>query len=118
VFAACSIMPAGSIAGALYCKLQTQSSAPEDGRNYRPKHVELIVIINKMCYCCIYLAVYITVSVMHGHTDIKIQSLCLSRPNCIALLHQIFVICAVYECYSLLGRIAVQTVERRQGFET
>ena len=22
-------------------------SAPEDGRNYRPKHVELIVIINK-----------------------------------------------------------------------
>jgi len=25
----------------------TQSSAPEDGRNYRPKHVELIEIINK-----------------------------------------------------------------------
>ena len=25
----------------------TQSSAPEDGRNYRPKHVELIGIINK-----------------------------------------------------------------------
>ena len=24
-----------------------QSSAPEDGRNYRPKHVELIEIINK-----------------------------------------------------------------------
>ena len=24
----------------------TQSSAPEDGRNYRPKHVELIGIIN------------------------------------------------------------------------
>ena len=24
-----------------------QSSAPEDGRNYRPKHVELIGIINK-----------------------------------------------------------------------
>jgi len=23
------------------------SSSPEDGRNYRPKHVELIVIINK-----------------------------------------------------------------------
>ena len=38
---------AGSIAGALCHKLQTQSSAPEDGRNYRPKHVELIVIINK-----------------------------------------------------------------------
>ena len=25
----------------------TSSSAPEDGRNYRPKHVELIIIINK-----------------------------------------------------------------------
>jgi len=25
----------------------TQSSAPEDGRNYRPKHVELIGIIYK-----------------------------------------------------------------------
>ena len=25
-----------------------QSSAPEDGRNYRPKHVELIEIINKI----------------------------------------------------------------------
>ena len=26
----------------------TQSSAPEDGRNYRPKHLELIEIINKL----------------------------------------------------------------------
>jgi len=25
-----------------------QSCAPEDGRNYRPKHVELIEIINKL----------------------------------------------------------------------
>jgi len=25
----------------------TQSSAPEDGRDYRPKHAELIGIINK-----------------------------------------------------------------------
>jgi len=39
--------PACSNVGALYHKLQTQSSAPEDGRNYRPKHVELIEIINK-----------------------------------------------------------------------
>jgi len=37
----------GSIVGALYNMLSTQSSAPEDGRNYRPKHVELIVIINQ-----------------------------------------------------------------------
>jgi len=33
--------------GALYHKLYTQSSAPEDRRNHRPKHVELIGIINK-----------------------------------------------------------------------
>jgi len=41
-------LPAGNFFGALYHKLQTQSSAPEDGRNYRPKHVELIEIINKL----------------------------------------------------------------------
>jgi len=40
--------PAGSIVGALYHKLQTQSIAPEDGRNYRPKHAELIEIVNKI----------------------------------------------------------------------
>jgi len=28
--------------------VKTQSSAPEDGRNYRPKHFELIEIINKL----------------------------------------------------------------------
>jgi len=33
--------------GVLYHKLWTQSSAPDDGRNYRPKHVEIIGIINK-----------------------------------------------------------------------
>jgi len=32
----------------LYTTSCTQSSAPEDGRNYRPKHVELIEIINKI----------------------------------------------------------------------
>ena len=42
-----SLSPAGGIAPALYHKLQTQCSAPEDGRNYHPKHVELIVIISK-----------------------------------------------------------------------
>ena len=40
-------LPASSIVGALYHKLQTHSSAPEDGRNYRPKYVELIGIISK-----------------------------------------------------------------------
>jgi len=41
-------MPAGNIIGALYHKLYTQSSGPEDGRNYRPKHVELIEVTNKL----------------------------------------------------------------------
>jgi len=42
-----TLLPAGNFFGALYHKLQTQSSAPEDGRNYRPKHVKLIEITNK-----------------------------------------------------------------------
>ena len=42
-----TMLPAGSIVRALNHKLQTQSSAPEDGRNYRPNQVELIEIINK-----------------------------------------------------------------------
>jgi len=33
---------------ALNHKLWIQSSAPEDGQNYLPKHVELIEIINKI----------------------------------------------------------------------
>ena len=44
----------------VYTSLQ-QSRSPEDGRNYRPKHVELIEIINKLLllhpvgclHCCI-----------------------------------------------------------------
>ena len=61
MFTACGIMhrrccllvtrmrsQASSIVGVLYHKLQTQSSAPGDGRNYRPKHVELIEIINRI----------------------------------------------------------------------
>jgi len=66
-----TLPPAGSTVGAVYHKLYTQYSAPEDGRNYRPMHVELIEIINNICYCCIRLVVYIIVSIMHGYTDIK-----------------------------------------------
>ena len=45
---ASSWSPAGSTVGALYHKLYTRSSAPEDERNYRPKLVEPIEIINKI----------------------------------------------------------------------
>ena len=62
MFVACGIMPAGSIVGSLYHKLQTQSSVPEDGRNYRPKHVELIEFINKLLLLhlvgCLYHCIY------------------------------------------------------------
>ena len=40
-------MPAGNIVGALTASCNTQSSAPEAGRDQRPKHVELTGIINK-----------------------------------------------------------------------
>jgi len=40
--------PAGNFIGALSHKLKTQSIAPEDGRNYRPKHVDLIENNNKL----------------------------------------------------------------------
>ena len=43
-----TILPAGSIVGTLYHKLQTQSGAREVWRNYRPKYVELIEVINKL----------------------------------------------------------------------
>ena len=43
--AACHQQAASSVLYTTSCK---QSSAPGDGRNYRPKHVELIQIINKL----------------------------------------------------------------------
>jgi len=37
---------ASSVLYTTSCK--TQSSAPDDGRNYRPEHVELVEVINKI----------------------------------------------------------------------
>jgi hypothetical protein len=46
----------------------THSSAPEDGRNHRPKHVELIGIINKPLLLhlvgCLYYLVKVTLTVV------------------------------------------------------
>ena len=44
----CTINYIVCLYSALYRKLCTQSSAPEDGRNYRPKHVALIEITSKV----------------------------------------------------------------------
>ena len=61
---------AGSIVGALFHKLQTQSSVPEDERNYRTKHVELIEFINKLLLLhlvgCLYYCIY-CYSITGGH---------------------------------------------------
>ena len=48
-----------------------QSSAPEDGRNYRPKLVELIGIINKPLFLHLFGCLYYCISDA-GHTNIKI----------------------------------------------
>jgi len=59
VYTACGIMhqrscllvttsTAGSFSGTLYHKLYIESSALEEGRNYRPKHVQLFEITNKL----------------------------------------------------------------------
>jgi len=74
----------GVPSGALYHKLWTQSSAPEDGRNYCPKHVELIVIISKICYCCICLAVYIIVcwaDFEEFWKRVNVQNICRNNSN-------------------------------------
>jgi hypothetical protein len=43
----CHQQAAPSVLCTTSCK---QSNAPEDGRNYRPKHVELIEITNKLLF--------------------------------------------------------------------
>ena len=64
-----TVLLAGSIVGVLYHKLLIQSSAPEDGRNYRPKHVELIGIINKPLFlhlvgCLYYFIILLSLSLI------------------------------------------------------
>ena len=46
----------------------TQSSVPEDGRDHRPKHVELIGIINKPLLLHL-VGVYIILSMMHARSS-------------------------------------------------
>ena len=60
-YTALTMLPAGSLeadATGRQCRgciittsCNTQSSAPEDGRDHRPKHVELNGIINKPLLC-------------------------------------------------------------------
>jgi len=85
------MLPAGDIStayvfvGALYHKLYTQASAPEDGRNYRPKQVELIEVINKLSLLhlvgCLYYCILIF---LKQHLLIL---LCKGYPLCYFNLH-------------------------------
>jgi hypothetical protein len=58
----------------LYYKLQTQPRAPEDGRNHRPKHIELIGIINKLLllhlFGCLYYLKSVYLIKPQDHKDI------------------------------------------------
>ena len=52
----------------------TQSSAPEDGRKYPPKHVELIGFINKLLLFHLNWLSVLFISMMHGQVNIKPQT--------------------------------------------
>jgi len=73
------VLPAGEQQAAssvrLYHELYTQSSAPEDGRNYRPKHVELIEIVTEIIIVASSWMFNIIVSMMLGYTDIRHEEL-------------------------------------------
>jgi hypothetical protein len=76
--------------GTLYHKLQTQSSAPEDGWNHRPKHVELIGIINKPLLLrllgCLYYCITDARSSKHQSQNLRwcccFSGLCSKKQNC------------------------------------
>ena len=55
------------IVSALYHKLQKQCSAPEDGRNCRPKHVELIELLIKLLLLHLVGCLYYCISVARSH---------------------------------------------------
>jgi len=71
------MLPAGNIVGALYHELWTQSSAPEDGRKYRPKYIELIEIINKLLLLHLVGCLYYWVSLCL-HNSLIFYEICLS----------------------------------------
>ena len=52
-------------------------NAPEDGRNYRPKHVELIVIINKPSFLylvvCLYYCLGFLNRLLNKQTNLYLQ---------------------------------------------
>ena len=82
--------------GALYHKLQTQSSAPEDGRNHRPKQVELIGVVNKPLFLhlvgCLYYCICDALSKKHKKAIRGVQI-------CVTSLH---VLHAVYRSISII----------------
>ena len=78
------MLPAGGLPATSWMhyttSCNTQSSAPEDGQNNCPKHVELIGIINKMFVASSWLSILFT-SLMQSQANIKSVNLCFVRSN-------------------------------------
>ena len=70
-----TMLPAGGRPATLWVhyttSCNTQSGAPEDGRDHRPKHVELIEIINKPLLLHLVGKYISLMSMMLGQTNIK-----------------------------------------------
>ena len=72
----------------------THSSAPENGQNNCPKHVELIGIINKLIVASSWLSI-LFISMMHGQANIKLGQYFTSLYKC--TLHSPFVT-SIWHC--------------------
>jgi len=72
----CSTMllraPAGSNMGEHYQMLSIQSSAPDDGRKHRPKHVELTKE-NKLLTYVVTSCYFHNCITMHGFMNVKLR---------------------------------------------
>ena len=71
-----TMLPAGGLPatswGHYTAGCNTQSSAPEDGQNNCPKHLELTGIINKpLLLHLVSLSSVLFISVMHGQANIR-----------------------------------------------
>ena len=99
-----TILPAGSRQATSWVhyttSCNTQSSAPEDGRDQRPKHVELIVIINKPLLLHLF-GVYIIYKVSLVHNLFLVHLSFCTHFRRICAHHQEKQLCLCDTCYLL-----------------
>ena len=88
-----TMLPAGeplvSTVGALYHKLQTQSSASENGPNYSPKHVEVIEIINIPLFLHLFGYLYYCIREARSHKRLICASVFEVRTLGLIFLHKV-----------------------------